>query len=178
MSGDLRVTRRAQESIARYGTSVSASRLLSGEKPVHRELEGAIAALLHVEDAVTLVGGHATNVTAIGHLLGEQDIVLPDALAHDSIMQGCQLSGASRRPFRHNDPAHLRELLTNARGCYRRALVVIEGIYSMDGDIADLPAFIEVAKEHDAMLMVDEAHFQCGPVAGRHLDGDSLEILV
>ncbi|WP_264992106.1 aminotransferase class I/II-fold pyridoxal phosphate-dependent enzyme, partial [Mycobacterium montefiorense] len=158
LSGDLRVTRRAQESIARYGTSVSASRLLSGEKPVHRELEGAIAALLHVEDAVTLVGGHSTNVTAIGHLLGEQDIVLPDALAHDSIMQGCQLSGASRRPFRHNDPAHLRELLTNVRGRYRRALVVIEGIYSMDGDIADLPAFIEVAKEHDAMLMVDEAH--------------------
>jgi 8-amino-7-oxononanoate synthase len=158
LSGDARVTRRAQESIARYGTSVSASRLLSGEKPVHRELEAAIAGLLNVEDAVTLVGGHSTNVTAIGHLLGEQDIVLPDALAHDSIMQGCHLSGATRRPFRHNDPAHLRELLANVRGRYRRALVVIEGVYSMDGDIADLPAFIEVAKEHDAMLMVDEAH--------------------
>ncbi|MEZ0364368.1 type I polyketide synthase [Mycobacterium sp. pUA109] len=158
LSGDARVTRRAQDATARYGTSVSASRLLSGEKPVHRELEAAIAGLLHVEDAVTLVGGHSTNVTAIGHLLGEHDIVLPDALAHDSIMQGCHLSGATRRPFRHNDAAHLRELLRNVRGRYRRALVVIEGVYSMDGDIADLPAFIEIAKEYDAMLMVDEAH--------------------
>lgn len=158
LSGDPRVSSSAQEAISRYGTSVSASRLLSGEKPVHRELEASIAGLLGVEDAVTLVGGHSTNVTAIGHLLGEQDIVLPDALAHDSIMQGCLLSGASRRPFRHNDPAHLRELLSNSRGRYRRALVVIEGVYSMDGDIADLPAFIDVAKEYDAMLMVDEAH--------------------
>jgi 8-amino-7-oxononanoate synthase len=169
LSGDVRVSRCAQESIARYGTSVSASRLLSGEKPVHRQLEAAIAGLLDVEDALTLVGGHSTNVTAIGHLLDEQDIVLPDALAHDSIMQGCHLSGATRRPFRHNDPAHLRELLANVRGRYRRALVVIEGVYSMDGDIADLPAFIEVAKEYDAMLMVDEAH-SIG-VLGRHGGG-------
>ncbi|MGC7372242.1 aminotransferase class I/II-fold pyridoxal phosphate-dependent enzyme, partial [Mycobacteroides abscessus subsp. abscessus] len=86
LSGDDRVTARAQEALSRYGTSVSASRLLSGEKPVHRELEAAIARLLKVEDAVTLVGGHSTNVTIIGHILGEQDIVLHDALAHDSIM--------------------------------------------------------------------------------------------
>ncbi|QLL10032.1 aminotransferase class I/II-fold pyridoxal phosphate-dependent enzyme [Mycobacterium vicinigordonae] len=158
LSGDPRVSRSAQQAIERYGTSVSASRLLSGEKPLHRELEAAIARLIGVADAVTLVGGHSTNVTAIGHLLGEADIVLPDALAHDSIMQGCHLSGAVRRPFRHNDAGHLRELLSNVRDRYRRALVVIEGAYSMDGDIADLPAFIEVAKEHDAMLMVDEAH--------------------
>lgn len=158
LSGDDRVTARAQEALSRYGTSVSASRLLSGEKPVHRELEAAIAGLLRVEDALTLVGGHSTNVTIIGHILGEQDIVLHDALAHDSIMQGCRLSGATRRPFKHNDAAHLDQLLSTVRDRYRRALVVIEGAYSMDGDIADLPAFIEVAKRHDALLMVDEAH--------------------
>ncbi|MUM18461.1 aminotransferase class I/II-fold pyridoxal phosphate-dependent enzyme [Mycobacterium sp. CBMA271] len=158
LSGDERVTARAQEALGRYGTSVSASRLLSGEKPVHRELEAAIGRLLKVDDVLTLVGGHSTNVTIIGHILGEPDIVLHDALAHDSIMQGCRLSGATRRPFKHNDAAHLDELLTNVRDRYRRALVVIEGAYSMDGDIADLPAFIEVAKRHDALLMVDEAH--------------------
>ncbi|WP_078353408.1 type I polyketide synthase [Mycobacteroides chelonae] len=158
LSGDERVTARAQEAVSRYGTSVSASRLLSGEKPVHRELEAAIARLLKVQDVLTLVGGHSTNVTIIGHILGEQDIVLHDALAHDSIMQGCRLSGATRRPFKHNDAAHLDQLLSTVRDRYRRALVVIEGAYSMDGDIADLPAFIEVAKRHDALLMVDEAH--------------------
>ncbi|EFV15015.1 aminotransferase class I/II-fold pyridoxal phosphate-dependent enzyme [Segniliparus rugosus] len=158
LSGDARVIARAQEALTRYGASVSASRLLSGEKPVHRDLEAAIARLLKVEDALTLVGGHSTNVTVIGHILGEGDIVLHDALAHDSIMQGCRLSGAVRRPFRHNDPAHLDELLASLRGRHRRALVVVEGAYSMDGDIADLPKFIEVAKRHDAMLMVDEAH--------------------
>ncbi|ORB56305.1 modular polyketide synthase [Mycobacteroides saopaulense] len=181
LSGDDRVTARAQEALSRYGTSVSASRLLSGEKPVHRELEAAIARLLKVEDAVTLVGGHSTNVTIIGHILGEQDIVLHDALAHDSIMQGCRLSGATRRPFKHNDAAHLDQLLTTVRDRYRRALVVIEGAYSMDGDIADLPAFIEVAKRHDALLMVDEAHSigvlgVGGGGIGEHFDVDRAQV--
>lgn len=181
LSGDERVTARAQEALSRYGTSVSASRLLSGEKPVHRELEAAIAGLLRVQDAVTLVGGHSTNVTVIGHILGEQDIVLHDALAHDSIMQGCRLSGATRRPFKHNDAAHLDQLLTTVRDRYRRALVVIEGAYSMDGDIGDLPAFIEVAKRHDALLMVDEAHSigvlgARGGGIGEHFDVDRSQV--
>lgn len=181
LSGDERVTARAQEALSRYGTSVSASRLLSGEKPVHRELEAAIARLLKVQDVVTLVGGHSTNVTAIGHIIGEQDIVLHDALAHDSIMQGCRLSGATRRPFKHNDAAHLDQLLGTVRDRYRRALVVIEGAYSMDGDIADLPAFIEVAKRHDALLMVDEAHSigvlgAGGGGIGEHFDVDRSQV--
>ncbi|MEU9807206.1 aminotransferase class I/II-fold pyridoxal phosphate-dependent enzyme [Mycobacterium sp. NPDC050853] len=181
LSGDERVTARAHEALSRYGTSVSASRLLSGEKPVHRELEAAISRLLKVEDTLTLVGGHSTNVTIIGHILGAQDIVLHDALAHDSIMQGCRLSGATRRPFKHNDAAHLDELLTTVRDRYRRALVVIEGAYSMDGDIADLPAFIEVAKRHDALLMVDEAHSigvlgAGGGGIGEHFDVDRSQV--
>ena len=96
---------------ARWGSSCSASRPISGEKPVHRELELELAKLLGTEDAIALVSGHATNVTVIGHLLGEGDLVIHDSLAHDSIMQGCMLSGATRRPFPHNDHAALDELL-------------------------------------------------------------------
>lgn len=158
LSGDPVVTAAAKEALDRYGTSVSASRLISGDKPVHRELEAELAGLLGTEDALVLVSGHATNVTVIGHVVGPGDIIVHDALAHDSIMQGCKLSGATRRPFTHNDWAELDRILLATRGQYRRALVVIEGAYSMDGDIPDLPAFIEVAKRHRAMLMVDEAH--------------------
>jgi len=84
--------------------------------------------------------------------------VIHDSLAHDSIMQGCKLSGATRRPFPHNDPAALDELLTSIRHQYRRVLIIIEGVYSQDGDIPDLPAFIEVKRKHQALLMIDEAH--------------------
>jgi 7-keto-8-aminopelargonate synthetase-like enzyme len=144
--------------VRHWGSSCSASRLLSGEKPVHRELELELAKLLGTEDAMALVSGHATNVTVIGHLLGEGDLVIHDSLAHDSIMQGCKLSGATRRPFPHNDPGALDELLTSIRHQYRRVLIIIEGVYSQDGDIPDLPAFIEVKRKHQALLMIDEAH--------------------
>jgi 7-keto-8-aminopelargonate synthetase-like enzyme len=107
---------------------------------------------------MALVSGHATNVTVIGHLLGQGDLVIHDSLAHDSIMQGCMLSGATRRPFPHNDAAALDELLVQIRHQYRRVLIVIEGVYSQDGDIADLPGIIEVKRKHHALLMIDEAH--------------------
>lgn len=99
MSGHPAVVAAVQDAVARYGSSCSASRLLSGDKPVHRELETELAALLGTEDAIVLVSGHATNVTVIGHLVGEGDLVIHDSLAHDSILQGCTLSGATRRPF-------------------------------------------------------------------------------
>jgi 8-amino-7-oxononanoate synthase len=158
MSGHPAVAEAVSDAVRRWGSSCSASRLLSGEKPVHRELELELAKLLGTEDAIALVSGHATNVTVIGHLLGEGDLVIHDSLAHDSIMQGCKLSGATRRPFPHNDPAALDELLTSIRHQYRRVLIVIEGVYSQDGDIPDLPAFIEVKRKHQALLMIDEAH--------------------
>ena len=104
------------------------------------------------------VGGHATNETTIGHLFGPGDLIVHDSLAHNSIIQGAILSGARRRPFPHNDWQALDELLTEIRREYRRVLVVIEGVYSMDGDFPDLPQFIEVKKKHKALLMVDEAH--------------------
>jgi 8-amino-7-oxononanoate synthase len=158
MSGHPAVAEAVSDAVRQWGSSCSASRLLSGEKPVHRELELELAKLLGTEDAMALVSGHATNVTIIGHLLGDLDLVIHDSLAHDSIMQGCKLSGATRRPFPHNDPNALDELLTSLRGQYRRVLIIIEGVYSQDGDIPDLPAFIEVKRKHKAMLMIDEAH--------------------
>ncbi|WP_280259872.1 type I polyketide synthase [Nocardia abscessus] len=158
LSGHPAVIAAVQDAVARYGSSCSASRILSGEKPVHRELEAELAALLRTEDAIALVGGHSTNVTIIGHLVGPEDLVIHDSLAHDSIMQGCKLSGATRRPFPHNDHAALDELLTEIRHQYRRVLILIEGVYSQDGDIPDLPAIIAVKKKHKALLMIDEAH--------------------
>lgn len=158
MSGDPAVTAAAKEAIDRYGTSVSASRLVSGEKPLHRELETGLARWVGAEDAIVFVGGHATNESVIGHLFGHGDLILHDSLAHNSIIQGAQLSGARRRPFPHNDWEALDAVLREVRHDYRRVLVVIEGVYSMDGDFPDLPKFIEVKKRHKAFLMVDEAH--------------------
>ncbi|WP_101946587.1 type I polyketide synthase [Mycobacterium sp. 3519A] len=158
MSGHPAVAAAVSDAVRQWGSSCSASRLLSGEKPVHRELELELANLLGTEDAMALVSGHATNVTVIGHLLGGGDLVIHDSLAHDSIMQGCKLSGATRRPFPHNDPGALDQLLTSIRHQYRRVLIIIEGVYSQDGDIPDLPAFIEVKRKHQALLMIDEAH--------------------
>ena len=158
MSGEPAVATAAKAAIDRYGTSVSASRLVSGEKTIHQELEREISRLIGTEDAITFVGGHATNETVIGHVVGPGDLVLHDALAHNSLLQGAVLSGARRRPFPHNDFAAAETILGQIRGQYRRVLLVIEGIYSMDGDFADLPKFIGVAKRHKALLLVDEAH--------------------
>jgi 8-amino-7-oxononanoate synthase len=158
LNGDPRVAAAAKAAIDRYGTSVSASRLVSGERPLHRELERALARLHGVEDAVALVSGHATNVTVIGHLLGRDDLIVHDALIHNSVVQGALLSGARRIPFRHLDPDAADGVLAAARARHRHALIVIEGHYSMDGDVPDLAAFVAVARRHRAWLMVDEAH--------------------
>ncbi len=181
MSGHPAVSEAVSDAVRRWGSSCSASRPISGEKPVHRELELELAKLLGTEDAIALVSGHATNVTVIGHLLGEGDLVIHDSLAHDSIMQGCMLSGATRRPFPHNDHAALDELLTNIRHQYRRVLIIIEGIYSQDGDIPDLPAFIEVKRKHQALLMIDEAHSigvlgETGGGIGEHFGVDRTDV--
>lgn len=157
-SGDPVVSKAAKEAIDRFGTSVSASRLVSGEKSLHRDLERGIASFVGAQDAIVFVGGHATNESTIGHLFGPGDLILHDALAHNSILQGAMLSGARRRSFPHNDYRALDELLTELRRQYRRVLVAIEGVYSMDGDYPDLPKFIEVKKRHKAFLLVDEAH--------------------
>ncbi len=157
-SGDPAVSNAAKDAIDTFGTSASASRVASGDKPVTRELEIALAKFFHTEDCTVFVSGHATNVTVLGCLAGPQDLIVHDALAHDSIIQGAKLSGAKRRSFPHNDYRALDRLLGEIRGQFRRTYIAIEGVYSMDGDISPLPQFIEIKKKHHAMLLVDEAH--------------------
>ena len=158
LSGHPEVSAAAKLAIDRYGTSVSASRLVSGERPVHRELERALAAAYEVDDAITFVSGHAANVTTIGYLFGDQDLIVHDELIHNSVLQGIALSGARRLSFPHNDAATLDTILTQQRHHFQKVLVVLEGIYSMDGDYPDLPRFVAIKKRHRAFLMVDEAH--------------------
>ncbi|GAB4526594.1 MAG: hypothetical protein Tsb0014_06850 [Pleurocapsa sp.] len=158
MCGDRTVSQAAKDATDLYGTSACASRLISGEKPLHRELERELADFIGVEDSIVMVGGHATNVTTIGHLFGKDDLVLYDSLSHNSILQGCFLSGASLVAFHHNDSAALETILRDRRHRYKRVLIVIEGVYSTDGDIAVLPEFIKLKKRYKTFLMVDEAH--------------------
>src|SRR5215470_16122057 len=158
LNGHPEIVSAAKAAIDRYGTTVSASRPVSGERSIHRDLERALAGLHGAEDSVALVGGHSTNVTVIGRLLGRDDVIVHDALIHNSIVQGAMLSGARRVPFPHLDHEAADRLLREARPRSRHALLVIEGHYSMDGDVPDLPAFIAAARRNRAWLMVDEAH--------------------
>src|SRR5690606_40381435 len=158
MSGDPVVQAAARQAMERYGTSVSASRLVSGERPIHRELERALAEVYDVDEAIAFVSGHATNVSTIGYLFGPRDLILHDELIHNSVLQGIQLSGARRLSFAHNDWQALDRILGEQRRHFERVLVVVEGIYSMDGDYPDLPRFVELKRRHKVFLMVDEAH--------------------
>jgi 8-amino-7-oxononanoate synthase len=158
MSGDPVVSAAAKAAIDTFGTSVSASRIASGERPFHRALEQEIAQLIGAQDSIVYIGGHTANVTTISTLFGATDLIMYDAFSHDSVNQGCLLSGARSLPFPHNDWEALDRLLSEHRRRYRRVLIVIEGVYSMDGDIPDLPRFIEVKRRHKALLMIDEAH--------------------
>ena len=146
------------DAIKKYGTSVSASRLVSGQKIIHLELENELAKLLGVEDAIVFTSGHATNVMTIAHLYGSNDLILHDELAHNSLVLGSEYSKATRISFPHNDWEAVDNILTRDRSFYKRVLIIIEGIYSMDGDIPNLNHFINVKNRHDCWLMVDEAH--------------------
>jgi 8-amino-7-oxononanoate synthase len=158
LSGDPRVIQDVHQAVEQFGTSVSASRVASGERPFHGELEALLAACQGCEDALVFTAGHATNVTTIGHLFGPDDLIMHDELIHDSILQGIKLSGAARRGFRHDEPAHLEQQLAELRRHHQRVLIVVEGVYSMDGDVCSLPQYVAIKKKHGAMLMVDEAH--------------------
>lgn len=168
MSGRKEVSDAAKAAIDKYGTSASGSRLLAGEKPVHGELEREIASWKHAEKALVCVGGHSTNVTVVGNFCGKNDLILYDALAHNSVEQGCRLSEAVARPFPHNDVNALEHILQTQRQYFEKVLIVIEGVYSMDGDISPVPEFVALKKKYQCFLMVDEAHSACvlGPTGG------------
>lgn len=158
LAGAAGVREAVLEAVTRYGPSVSASRVASGERPLHGELERALADFLGCEGALAMVSGHATNVAVIGHLMGPEDLVIHDSLAHDCIVSGARLSGARRLAFAHNDLKALEALLVKERPKARRTLIAVEGVYSMDGDLAPLSEIVALKRKHGALLMVDEAH--------------------
>ncbi len=158
LNGHPEVSRAAIDAIAKYGTSASASRIVSGERPPHLALERALAKLHGVEDAVAFVSGHATNLSVIATLMGPKDLILHDRLAHNSIVLGAQLSGAARQSVPHNNMEALNEVLSANRRRYEKVLIAVEGIYGMDGDAAPLAQLVEIKRRHKALLMVDEAH--------------------
>ena len=144
LSGHPEVNQSAKDAIDSFGTSVSASRIVSGEKTIHKQLEHELSQFLGVDDVITFPGGHACNESVIGHLVGAGDLIIHDSFAHNSIIQGAELSGARRRPFNHNDWNHLDQILGQIRNEFRRVLIAIEGLYSMDGDYPELPNFVRV----------------------------------
>ena len=158
LNGHPEVVSAAKEAIDRYGISASASRHVAGERPVHRSLERALAGHYGVDDALIFVSGYATNVSVIGQLAGAKDLVISDAAVHNSAVMGSVLSGAARRSFAHNDLDNLEQILSGIRNKFERVLIVVEGLYSMDGDFPDLTRLIEIKKRFHAWLMVDEAH--------------------
>ncbi|MDI3470427.1 MAG: Palmitoyltransferase-like protein [Pseudolabrys sp.] len=158
LNGHPEVAGAAKAAIDRYGISASASRVVAGERPIHRVLESALAGHYRADDAVVFVSGYATNVSVIAQLLGAKDLVVYDAAIHNSAVVGSVLSGASRRSFVHNDLDNLEQVLAGIRHKFERVLIVVEGLYSMDGDVPDLPRLIDIKKRFNAWLMVDEAH--------------------
>ncbi|MFD1694596.1 aminotransferase class I/II-fold pyridoxal phosphate-dependent enzyme [Roseibium aestuarii] len=158
LNGHPAVNAAVAKAVETYGTSASASRIVAGERPLHGELETALARLHGVEAAVVMVSGHATNVSTIGHLMGPGDLIVTDSLVHNSIAEGARLSGATRLNFPHDDLAALERLLEEKRHRFENVLIVVEGLYSMDGDVPDLKRIVRLKQSYDAWLMVDEAH--------------------
>ena len=158
LAGHPDVKRAAMDAIERFGCSASASRMVGGNNTVLDDLDAELADFIGTERAVMFPCGFGTNASVFGHLFGAGDLILYDELAHASIVQGAALSKAGKRSFRHNDHRQLDGLLRDLRPQYRRVVVAIEGVYSMDGDYPDLPKFLEVKRRHDALLYVDEAH--------------------
>ncbi|KGJ81749.1 saframycin Mx1 synthetase B [Cryobacterium roopkundense] len=157
LAGDPRLAAAVNAAVDVYGTGAHGVRALAGTTPLHQDLESEIARFTEREAALAFSSGYAANVGTIGALCGAGDHVFVDKLDHASIVDGCQLSGATVTRFRHNDPAHLDARL-RAAGTDGVRLVIVDSVYSMDGDVAPLPALREVCDAHGALLMVDEAH--------------------
>jgi 8-amino-7-oxononanoate synthase len=158
LTADERVLAGAEDALHRYGTGLTGSRLLNGTIPLHLELEREIAEWMGSEDAIVFSTGHQANVGTLGTLLGQGDTVVVDSGDHASILDGCQLSRAKLRPFRHNRLDKLERSLERAQGDGGGVLVVVDGVFSMEGDIAPLPEICSLCEAHGARLMVDEAH--------------------
>ncbi|MGB3097704.1 MAG: aminotransferase class I/II-fold pyridoxal phosphate-dependent enzyme [Solirubrobacterales bacterium] len=158
LTGDERVKRAARDALEQYGTALTGSRLLNGTIPLHVELESELADWMETEAALVFTTGYQANVGCIGTILGPGDTVICDSGDHASILDGCRLSGAKLRPFRHNRADKLERMLERAGGDGGGVLVVVDGVFSMEGDICNLPPVVELCRRYGARLMVDEAH--------------------
>ncbi len=158
LNGSAAINQAAWEAMEKYGTSPGASRLVAGEKPVHQELEKALAEFFQVQDCLTFVSGHATNIWTLCQLFGHHDLIVYDSLIHNSVLKGAQFSGAHRIAFAHNDLEHLQRILEEHRFQFKKAVIVTEGLFSMDGDFPDLPSLVDLKNRYQCFLMVDEAH--------------------
>jgi 8-amino-7-oxononanoate synthase len=158
LTEDERVIQGARDALERYGTGMTGSRLLNGTTAMHLELEAEIADWMGTEDAIVFTTGHQANLGLLGTILGPADTVIVDSGDHASILDGCQLSRAKLRPFRHNRLDKLEKMLERAAGDGGGVLVVVDGVFSMEGDIAPLPDVAELCARYGARLMVDEAH--------------------
>src|SRR3954468_19542027 len=166
LTGDERVIQGARDALDRYGTGLTGSRLLNGTIDLHLELERERAEWMGTEEAIVFTTGHQANVGCLGTILGPGDTVIADSGDHASILDGCLLSRAKLRPFRHNRLDRLERTLERAAGDGGGVLVVVDGVFSMEGDVAPLPEIAALCTGHGARLMVDEAH-GCGVLGAR-----------
>jgi glycine C-acetyltransferase len=153
-----RVTEAAKEALNKYGLGPAAVRTIAGTTEQHVELERRLARFKGAEAVITFQSGFNANLGTISALVGKQDVVFSEQLNHASIIDGCRLSGARIVPFAHKDPEALEAAVKENTGTYKHALLVTDGVFSMDGDIAPLPALYEVAKKYELIFMVDDAH--------------------
>lgn len=158
LAGDPRLAAAAIAAIQTYGTGSTGSRLLSGHRELHHELEVAIATLKGTEAALVFSSGYLANLGAIAALVGAPDLILGDAYNHSSLKTGAKASGATTLDYRHGDMAHLQKLLETHRDRHRRCLITTDTVFSMDGDLCPLPQILTLAETYDAMVLVDEAH--------------------
>ena len=158
LTGDPRVKAAAREALEHYGTALTGSRFMNGTTPLHVELEREITEWMGTEDTIVFTTGYQSNLGAISSILEPGDTVICDSGDHASILDGCKLSGARLRPFRHNRMDKLETMLERAVADGSGALVVVDGVFSMEGDVCDLPPIVELCRRYGARLMVDEAH--------------------
>ena len=158
LASDQRLKEAATAAIERYGTGSTGSRLLSGHRPLHDELESAIAQLKQTEDALVFSSGYLANLGTITALVGLRDLILADQYNHSSLKKGAMLTGGKVIDYQHGDLADLERQLSTYRAAYRRCLIITDTVFSMDGDICPLPEILALAAQYEAMVLVDEAH--------------------
>ncbi len=153
-----RIVEAAKEATKKYGVGPAAVRSIAGTTDLHVQLEQRLAKFKGAEDVITFQSGFTANLGTISALVGKEDAIFSDRLNHASIIDGCRLSGAKIIAYEHNDPTALEDAIKENASNFRRSLIVTDGVFSMDGDVAPLPALYEVAKKYDILFMVDDAH--------------------